>query len=629
MAQTGSMAWSRRRRKRRRTRSERLRRMILIWAPIIVVAGICWPLATAIPDGGPAPADPVKISDYLADYRVGSGGEVDATEAITTEFPADRHGLFRFWDRVNPRDPGLRHETQILSVSRDGHPEPYSEYTEGDGRYLVAKIGDPEVVLPPGRHTFTISYRTSGGISPASTNSGPEFQSTSGNPGSSAESVFWWDVIPTGWRMPIARVNVKVHLPDAVGLVQCSVSKPSTEGSPSEGPCQIGRIDGREFTVSGESIPAMGGMTVRAGMPSPAPATQSVPWPWYLDRLLGTSGSDFLLVLAAAVVAALVGLALLLALRERKPAFPVCFSPPAGLGPVQTVFVCEEDVGDNDVAATIFQLGNDGLLTVVTKSRSWTVTATDLMTPERLDSVDPVGRATALGLAIAAPGLQFRASGGRTAGETLEHTRRDNRRACAAWSRQERLTRVSMTGWLGRIVFVIGLALAVVGFTGQVTPTAWSIVPIAYLITSAVAGVWHQGATRRRTRAGRDLWSRAGGFRRALATPSNELRMDFAARKDVFLPYLPYAIAFGVAKEWAAKFEVETELDAPLPSWLSDEATRRHPPRIITITSSFSSTVRSTIGAYQSRSSGSGGSGGSGGGGSVGSGGGGGGGGSW
>lgn len=623
------MAWLRRHRRRRRTRSERRRRAILIWAPIVVIAGICWPLVTIVPTGGQAPTDPVTISEYSADYRVGEDGGVDATETIVTEFPPDRHGIFRFWDRADPRDSGLRHQTHIVSVSRDGHPEPYSEYTEGDGRYLVAKIGDPEVLLPPGRHTFVISYDTSGGITPASAGPGPEFESTGGNPGVPARSVFWWDVIPTGWRMPITHAKATVHLPQPVGLVQCSVSRQPIGGSTDEGPCRIGSVDGGDFTVSGSAIPAMGGMTVRAGLPSPAPSVRSVPWPWYLDSLLGTSGGDFLLVLVVALIAALAGLALLFALREREPAFPVCFSPPAGLGPVQAVFVCDEDVGDNDVSATIFQLGHEGLASVVTKSRSWTVTATTQMTPERLESIDPVGRATVKGLGIAAPGLQFRASGGRAAGEQLEHTRRDNRLACVAWSRGERLTRISVTGWLGRVVFVVGLALTAIGFSGRVTPTAWSVVPIAFLVTSAVVGVWRRGATRRRSRAGREMWSRAGGFRRVLATPSSELRFDFAARRDLFLPYLPYAVAFGVAKQWADKFEVETDEDPPMPRWLSDESNRRRPTGIATITNSFSSTVRSTIGAYQSGPSGSGGSGGSGGG-SVGSGGGGGGGGgSW
>ncbi len=623
------MVWLRRRRKRRRTRGERRRRAILIWTPIVVIAGICWPLATTIPDGGRAPADPVTISDYSADYRVGRDGEVGATETITTEFPADRHGIFRFWDRADPRDPGLRHETRIVSVSRDGHSEPYSEYTEGDGRYLVAKIGDPDVLLPPGRHVFVISYRTSGGIAAASAGPVPEFQSTSGSPDAPpARSVFWWDVIPTGWRMPIARATVTVHLPESVGLVQCSTSRQPTGGLADEGPCRIGPVDGGDFTVSATAIPAMGGMTVRAGLPSPPPPTRSVPWPWYLDPLLGTSGGDLLLVLAAALVAAFAGLALLFALRERKPAFPVRFSPPAGVGPVQAVFVCDEDVGDNDVAATIFHLGNAGLARVVTKSRSWTVTATDQLTPERLESIDPVGRATVDALGIAAPDLQFRASGGRAAGELLEHAHRDNQRACVAWSRHERLTRISVTGWLGRVVFVVGLVLTLIGFFGRVTPTAWSVVPIAFLVTSTLAGVWRKGATRRRSRAGREMWSRVGGFRRVLATPSSELRFDFAARHDLFLPYLPYAVAFGVAKEWAAKFELETDEDAPIPKWLSDESNRRRPAGVVTVTNSFSATVRSTIGAYQSGPSGSGGSGGSGGG-SVGSGGGGGGGGSW
>ena len=65
------------------------------------------------------------------------------------------------------------------------------------------------------------------------------------------------------------------------------------------------------------------------------------------------------------------------------------------------------------------------------------------------------------------------------------------------------------------------------------------------------------GAATRRTPAGRDLWSRIGGFRRILATDSAEARFDFSGRKELYTAYIPWAVAFGVADEWAKKYQLE------------------------------------------------------------------------
>lgn len=65
--------------------------------------------------------------------------------------------------------------------------------------------------------------------------------------------------------------------------------------------------------------------------------------------------------------------------------------------------------------------------------------------------------------------------------------------------------------------------------------------------------------------AGRQVWSELGGFRRALATESSRDRFDFAGRQDLFLTYLPWAVLFGVEEVWARNLEVEyRDEDNPL-----------------------------------------------------------------
>ena len=71
------------------------------------------------------------------------------------------------------------------------------------------------------------------------------------------------------------------------------------------------------------------------------------------------------------------------------------------------------------------------------------------------------------------------------------------------------------------------------------------------------------GAGTKRTRQGRDLWSRIGGFHRVLSTPSSQDRFDFSGRQELYTAYIPWAVAFGCADEWAAKYRTETGAEPP------------------------------------------------------------------
>ncbi len=128
--------------------------------------------------------------------------------------------------------------------------------------------------------------------------------------------------------------------------------------------------------------------------------------------------------------------------------------------------------------------------------------------------------------------------------------------------------------------------------------------------------------------AGRDLWSRVGGFHRVLSTPSSQERFDFSGREELYTAYVPWAVAFGCADEWAAKYRTEMGTEPPAPSLLRPRVRRRVAGQLRRpMVDDFSSTVDSAISSYeatQKRSSSGGGGGFSGGGG-----GGGGGGGSW
>jgi len=615
---------------KRRTKKEqraRRRRRWLVATPFIVLVGIFWPLIYLVPMDSTAKSEPVKITNYTARYDVSAAGDLSAVETVTADFPNGRHGIFRFWDVVDPRDPTLRYVPTIESVTMDGHPEPTQVYSQNADRYTVAKIGNPDALLAAGTHVYQIAYSIPAVITPATAGPVPEFASSAGGGQAGtppAQSVFWWDVVASGWRMPIAAANIVVNLPYSADRVQCSAKVAPT----TEGPCVIGGVGTNTLVVSAKGIPAFGGMTLRASMaqpvPPPGPGAVKATWPWQLDPVLGRSprvlGLSILLIAGAVVL----GYGWTLATRERAPGLPVLYAPPDGLGPVQAVFVCDETPGDHDLAATLFHLAQGGLLSISAKSRTWTATATDALTPAAIATADPVSRALLSALELGAPGDEFRASASIGAGRRLLAARKAIDAAVKRWAADEHLVRLSIIGSVGRAVWVIAALAVLLGLTGRFGPTIWALIPLGFLV--AGFRLVKRGAIRRRSAAGRAMWSCAGGFRRMLATPSSELRFDFAARRDFFLPCLPYAVAFGVAKQWSDKYADEMDEPPPTPDWINMASNRLTTTALISTVNSFQSTVNSTISAYQSQSSSSSSSGG---GSSVGSGGGGGGGGSW
>ena len=62
------------------------------------------------------------------------------------------------------------------------------------------------------------------------------------------------------------------------------------------------------------------------------------------------------------------------------------------------------------------------------------------------------------------------------------------------------------------------------------------------------------------------MWAQAQGFHRLISTDSAETRLDFAARKDLFTAYMPFAVVAGIAERWARKYATATGSAAPEPN---------------------------------------------------------------
>lgn len=578
---------------------------------LVLVGGIAlWVMKSGSSGDGSSVSDPVTVTHYDATFTVAADGTMRAVETIDADFPYGRHGIFRYWDETDPSDPSARYTTKVVSITRDGVPEPVE--LSRDGTVVIAKIGDAGVVLTPGVHRYVLTYTVPHVLRPLREVSRVGAVSD-GSLDGSEQSVFAWWVVASNWEMAIERADVKVVLPSTITEGLCHPGSPGLT-------CAVSGAGTTTLTVTASGLAPRTGVEVAAysaAAPTPGP---SLPWSSTWDRFLGTvSWLPFLLLLLA-VVAAVVGIAWVRSAREQPPGEPLQYEPPKGLGPVQCEYLVSETTGSTALTATVLHLAEQGLVRLDDDGGTWTVTS--IAPLEKWFGIDPVALAVADGLGVRVLGGHFTASATESAGAKVRTTIQQLEAAARRWS-DEGLWRTEQSVWWGRAA-VLG-ALVVAGILGLVGPMVLGLPFVVFAVFAA--GLFATGMSRRRTYLAREAWMRAGGFRKFLSTPSSEDRFDFAARGDLWIAYVPYAVAFGCADAWAEKYRASVGHEPPMPTW--------YPVHAYGGASMFSSSggfnafdaaVASSVAAYtaahSSSSSGGGGGGGFGGGG-------GGGGGSW
>lgn len=147
------------------------------------------------------------ISYYHSEIEVKSDGSLKVEETITVQSLGEeiRRGIFRsipiiYRDRLNNR---IRVGFELHEVLKDNEPAPYKVISEGD--FKVIRIGDPDVLLEPGEHTYTISYTTTKQIG--------YFEDF---------DEIYWNAIGDHWSFPILNASARVIVPEGGEIVQYS-----------------------------------------------------------------------------------------------------------------------------------------------------------------------------------------------------------------------------------------------------------------------------------------------------------------------------------------------------------------------------------------------------------------------
>lgn len=533
--------------------------------------------------------DSARISRYDVAMDLSSSGDLSSVETIETQMPGGKRGIFKIFDLGDPRRAGVEHPVELESITRDGASENYTEVS-GGSRTRTVRIGAESVILEPGPHTYEIRSRTS-----------EVFE-----PGDDGETLWWWDVVGSGWQMEMGQVDVRVTLPAEPLRAECVQGEDT--------PCTA-VVDGSTLTVSTGPLDPYTPVTLRVAFPEDAVAT-----PQSGDSQLLT----IVLAAVAAAIAAALGVALYRATHEKEPGFPVLFEPPAGVPPAVGVKVLDEKRSADEMQATLYDLGERGVVRLEGDDDSWSVHRL-AESPSTPLSGGELAMLSALGLASA--GSSFVVSKSEEAGRRLGDA--SSALSAGVDADTSRYLVSSAPGCLAKALSALCL-LATVGLAGfwlfgDALWRPWPLLAFTSVFALVSMGMLvDPGVATKRTAEGREVWSRTGGFARFLTTDSAESRFDAAKHMEWYPRYLPWALALGSADAWARRFETQG-VAVPTPTWLLWSGTG-HGFSNHRMGDSFNAAIAGASAAYAASQVSTGGGGG---GFSGGSGGGGGGGGSW
>ncbi|MDO7868844.1 DUF2207 domain-containing protein [Nocardioides jiangxiensis] len=536
-------------------------------------------------------SDAHPISRYVADFDVHADGSMAVVERVTVDFRDDgSHGIYRYFDLDDPNAPGLRRAPHDMSVTVDdrrGAHAVVERSTQRHGRFVVYRVGSPDRTLPAGEHTYVLRYTVDDVLLPAG-----------------SRSRFYWDLVPGGWQNTIDATTLRVHLPAGIGRVRCTVG-----WGPGDGCDQVmPGADGDSFTITQHHLWSRTPVTVSTlvDVRRPPLAQQLRPWSVEAERTWGSSreAAALALLLTAAIV--LGGGFVVWRMREARPPFPLVAGPPRGVGPAQAAYLLERRFTRAMFAGSLLQAAVAGMITLG-RGRKGTWRSRPGTDDWQVDDVVTRRLSSSLG--------DRDVSFDRSGGARLGGAHRALTQATASWAADSGLlvgwTPPAWLRWSQGVAAGLGLVLAVV--VASTGPIVWAL-PLAAIallggtslllergglamttfaiwVLSVCAGavfVWGAltghgfasfltgvgggiatlgvvtlvgterptgGVYLRATPEGREAWSRAGGFRRMLATDSAEARSTFAASTEsTYLQWLPYAVAFGCADAWADKF---------------------------------------------------------------------------
>jgi hypothetical protein len=181
--------------------------------------------------------EPAEGQSLTVRGQLAAEGTVQVSETIVVTFPAGRHGL----ERSFPSTDSGKVPVDNLTVAADGQPAPW-EWVQSVGQNPTARIGNPNVTLAPGVHTYDLTYTTT----------------VQGEQKADGSTSWTWDAVGDGWRFGFITVKVSALFPGDPTQAACNRTD--------DAPCTA-KIDGRTVTATARELPPSTGLTLSAKVP--------------------------------------------------------------------------------------------------------------------------------------------------------------------------------------------------------------------------------------------------------------------------------------------------------------------------------------------------------------------------
>jgi len=146
-----------------------------------------------------------RVLDFAAMVRIQEDGSLLVTEKISVEAEGQqiKRGIVREFPTryTDAKGHTVRVGFTLLTVERDGRAEPHHTKNLSNGVAIYA--GQKDVLLHPGRYTYTIEYRTTRQLGSFSDH-----------------DELYWNVNGNGWRLPLDKVSCDVLLPQGAVAIE-------------------------------------------------------------------------------------------------------------------------------------------------------------------------------------------------------------------------------------------------------------------------------------------------------------------------------------------------------------------------------------------------------------------------
>lgn len=472
-----------------------------------------------------------RITDFASTIVIEPTSALQVRETITVQsLGVDiRHGVYRDFPTVYSSAGGLVRSTvpfTVLSARRDGQAEPY--HTEHLTNGVRVYLGDADQLLAAGSHVYELTYRTDRQL------------------GFFADhDELFWNVTGQDWAFPIDSVSATVILPAAVPAGQLRVTS------------YTGRTGSRETTAT--ELIEDGKVTFENAIPlSPGEGLSAViSFPKGVITPLSSNSRFFQGVVDnLGFLTGLLGIILILLYflkswqrigkdPKRGTIIPE-YEPPKGFSPAMLAELRERKFDAQAFAAALVELAVKGLITIEEpKKRQYVLVRSEKplanLTPDE----------TLLMKELFGPDHVTTVHLERKYNPKIEAVRE----SLAKQLQKQVLARYYTANGLalGLGVVLSALLLIIALAVCKTTPIQAAILVTSLVLINLLFAI----LLPRYNPEGRRLLDHAEGFEWFLRVTEQE-RFNFhhppAQTTALFEKFLPYAIALGVANQWAKQF---------------------------------------------------------------------------